>query len=47
MTRVTNAITRYIPTYEFTLKTDLAFHFLESEYNKAKVIERASRIFKC
>jgi len=47
MTPTINVITRYIFTSEFTLKIDPTFHPLESEHNKAEVIERAGRIFKC
>jgi hypothetical protein len=46
MTPTINVISLCIFTYEFTLKIDPAFHPLESEHNKAEVIERAGRIFK-
>lgn len=46
MQPIINVITRYILTYEFTLRIDPTFHPLESEHNKAEVIERAGRIFK-
>lgn len=46
MTPIINVITRYIFTYEFTLKIDPTFHPVESDHNKAEVIERAGSIFK-
>ena len=46
-TSATNVISRCKLTYEFTPKIDPTFHPVESEHNKAEVIERAGRIFKC